>query len=175
MITQGQDLIGLDNEGFIFAMAPYIDLVRAKGYPASLFFAQSALESSWGQSVLAPMNNLWGHKFKPETDEGVYEQFWKATPEERDGQIVSEFHPFRVYRNLEQGTLAWCAKWEECWLSGKRKYPDIDRTNGRTFLHSVAHIYATDSRYEEKILRLFDEYHLDLLDMKGVEDSDTER
>lgn len=75
-----------------------------------------------------------------------------------------EDHPFRVYQDLQHGTGAWCNKWEECWSNGERKYPEIDRTNGRTFLHSIAPIYATDSQYEEKVLNQFDRYNLDLFD-----------
>lgn len=64
MVTQDRDLIGMDTEQFITAMTLYAQWVKTHGYPASLFLAQSILESKHGQSDLTLVNNLWRHKFK---------------------------------------------------------------------------------------------------------------
>ena len=152
-------------EEFIEKMAVYAPLIKARGYFPSVFISQGAKESGWGKSILAQYaNNFWGHKWKKESDIGVYDWMLKETPEERNGVLTPEDHPFRIYPTIDIAIAAYCNKYEECWPdTGRRKY-DPDFSSPQAFIYSVAETYCTDSKYAERICEMIEEWDLEQYD-----------
>ena len=145
---------------FLERMSAYAPVVKSRGYFPSVFLAQSALESGWGSSVLAEKtNNFWGHKWKPELDDGRYEWTTKVSNEEVDGEMIPMESRFRVYPTLDAAINAYCDKWEETWPDGSRKY-EPDRASPEAFIRSVAGTYCNDSKYVGKIMGIIDEWGL---------------
>lgn len=147
-------------EEFIEQMSAYAPVVKSRGYFPSVFLAQAALESGWGSSVLAEKaNNFWGHKWKPELDDGRYEWTTKVSNEEMDGETVPVESRFRIYSTMNIAVNAYCDKWEECWPNGTRKY-EPDLTGPREFVESIAGRYCNDSKYFGKIMDIINEWGL---------------
>ena len=148
-------------EEFIAQMAEYSPLIKSRDCFPSVFIAQGAKESGWGKSPLAKGYNFWGHKWKKESDQGVYDWIMKKTPEEHDGVLRPEDHPFRVYPSMEEAVNAYCDKWKECYSkSGRQKY-NPDRSSPQAFIHSVASTYCSDSEYAERICEMIEEWDLE--------------
>ena len=146
-------------EEFIEQMSQYVPIVTERGYFPSVFLAQSILESGWGKSVLAEKLNYWGHKWKPELDDGRYEWISKVSNEEMGGDMVPVNSRFRVYPDMETAVNAYCDKWEEKWSNGNMKYnPDL--SSPCAFAESIAKTYCNDSGYVEKIMGIIEEWGL---------------
>ena len=148
---------------FVEYMSAYAPIVKMRGYFPSVFLAQSALESGWGKSPLAKGFNFWGHKWKPELDQGRFGWMAKESDEEIDGKRVPMDSRFRVYPDMDAAVKAYCDKWEECWPNGTRKYnPDL--SSPQEFIASVAPRYCNDSEYVTHITGIISRYSLTQFD-----------
>lgn len=146
-------------EEFIEQMSQYVPIVKERGYFPSVFLAQSILESGWGKSVLAEKLNYWGHKWKPELDDGRYGWTSKTSNEEMGGDMIPVNSRFRVYPDMETAVAAYCDKWEEKWSNGNMKYnPDL--SSPATFVASITKTYCNDSGYVEKIMGIIEDWGL---------------
>lgn len=150
-------------EDFIESMAQYAPTVKERGYFPSVFLAQSCLESGYGTSPLSAVNNFFGHKWKPELDDGRYAWTTKLSLEEIDGEKVPIDSRFRVYPTMDIAIRAYCDKWEETWPNGTRKYsPDF--TSPRAFVESIARTYCNDSKYVDLIMGIVRDWDLEQYD-----------
>lgn len=141
------------------------ELGQANDLYASVMIAQAILESNHGRSGLAaaPNYNLFGIK-------GSYEnQFVEFETMEDDGQgnVTSKIAKFRKYpsydKSLEdyvtllRGGLSWNKDfYQATFKSNADSYRDVT-----AFLTGT---YATDSRYDEKLNRLIEQYDLERYD-----------
>ena len=151
-------------EDFIESLKPYCLPVKQRGYFPSVFLAQAALESGWGASPLAKVNNLWGHKWKSELDKGRYDWINKLSDEEINSFMIPEDSRFRVYRDMNSAVQAYCDKWEERWPDGTEKYPNQDHSSPPAFIVSVAPKYCNDGKYVTKLKSIIARYILTRFD-----------
>ena len=126
------------------------DACLDRGYFASVALAQAALESGWGESELARVNNLFGRKCTDQTHCVA-----KLTPEFRDGQWRLEIHRFAAYDSVRAAFGDYVDKYE------RPIYADKDFTSPQAFIRSVAGRYATDPGYAGKIISLIAAYDLE--------------
>jgi flagellum-specific peptidoglycan hydrolase FlgJ len=125
------------------------------GVPASITIAQAILESNWGRS--APGHNLFGLK-----GTGPAGSAHHRVVEYRRGRRSRPSAPFRLYDEPAQAVRDHGAI-----LGESRRYArarsggeDIER-----FAAGLVGVYATDPRYQGKLLRLVALYGLDALDV----------
>lgn len=132
---------------------------------ASVLLAQAILESGEGRSGLAaePNFNLFGMK-------GKYQQaFVELETLEDDGKgnmttIVAEFRKYPSYEASMQDyvkLLREGVSWDEHFYVGVYKSNTSSYREATAFLTGT---YATDSRYEEKLNSLIEQYDLEQYD-----------
>ena len=121
-----------------------------RGYFPSVALAQAALESGWGESELARVNNLFGRKCTDQTHCVA-----KLTPEFRSGRWVQEYYWFAAYVSVRDAFRDYVNKYE------RPIYADKDFTSPQAFIRSVAGRYATDPGYTGKIISLIAAYELE--------------
>jgi len=128
--------------------------------PFELIIAQSALESTWGESDKAKkLNNYFGMK-KKHGDLSEYENC--LTPEERAGIINIEYHEFRKYKNMKESVYDYCMR-----IRFNKYYTDVYKllkkyceTENKYILeqaiNELGKIYASDSKYGSKIIDIIE-------------------
>lgn len=121
-----------------------------RGYFPSVALAQAALESGWGESELARVNNLFGRKCTDQTHCVA-----KLTPEFRGDRWVQEYHWFAAYVSVRDAFTDYVNKYE------RPIYADKDFTSPQAFIRSVAGRYATDPGYAGKIIAIIAAYELE--------------
>lgn len=127
--------------------------------PTSVILAQWALESNYGKSMPPESNNPFGIKAKP-GQASVEAQ----TKEETGGKMISVRAGFRKFASLteafdEHGRLLASSSFYAK-ARANRKDPD-------KFADSLTGVYATDSKYGEKLKKIMsgnDLYQFDLAD-----------
>lgn len=139
---------------FIDALYPAaVRVGRETGMSWELILAQAAQETGWGQRVLPGTNNLFNIKANGgwEGESRVFN-----VPEERNGRIVMENHPFRVYESYddalrdrvrflqENPRYAAAGLFEPGTLGDPRREADALQRAG----------YATDSAYADNLMRV---------------------
>ncbi|HEY1137644.1 MAG TPA: peptidoglycan-binding protein [Xanthomonadaceae bacterium] len=139
---------------FIDALYPAaVRVSRETGMSWELILAQAAQETGWGQRVLPGTNNLFNIKANGgwEGESRVFN-----VPEERNGRIVMEDHPFRVYESYddalrdrvrflqENPRYAAAGLFEPGTLGDPRREADALQRAG----------YATDSAYADNLMRV---------------------
>lgn len=139
---------------FIGALYPAaVRVSRETGMSWELILAQAAQETGWGQRVLPGTNNLFNIKANGgwEGESRVFN-----VPEERNGRIVMENHPFRVYESYddalrdrvrflqENPRYAAAGLFEPGTLGDPRREADALQRAG----------YATDSAYADNLMRV---------------------
>ena len=150
----------MDAPAFIALIGPAAQAsAKVTGVPASFTVAQAALESGWGESLLARQGkNLFGVKADPS---------WRGevlafnTREFLRGAWVMVPAHWRKY-----------AGWQEClddhaaFLRQNRRYAlCFACTTGTAFARAVAQAgYATDPEYAEKLVSIIEQHRLDRLD-----------
>ncbi len=129
------------------------------GIPASFTVAEAALESGWGNSLLAKKaSNLFGVKA---------DRSWHGdTLEIRTREYVQGdwgFVPalWRKYANMGE-----CLTDHAAFLRGNKRYKAAFQCkDGESFAIAVANAgYATDPDYAEKIISIIRQHNLDELD-----------
>lgn len=124
------------------------------GVPASVTVAQAILESGWGRS--APGYNLFGMK-----GEGPAGSTLRKVVEYRHGKRKRPTHPFRAYHSYAESmadharALSSAARYAEARAAGDDVVAYTRALRGR---------YATDPRYDRKLLDLRERYALGRLD-----------
>ena len=140
-----------DSKAFLAQLSLPAQLAsQQSGVPHHLILAQAALESGWGESERARVNNLFGRKC---TDQVRCVD--KLTPEFRDGRWRLEIHRFAAYDSVRDAFTDYVNKYE------RPIYDNKDFSSPRAFIRSVAGRYATDPGYAGKIIALIAAYDLE--------------
>ena len=150
----------MDAQVFITLIGPAAQAsARKSGVPASFTVAQAALESGWGESLLARQGkNLFGVKADPS---------WR-------GEVLT-FNTREFLRGAWVTVPAYWRKypdWQACiddhvaFLRQNRRYAlCFACATGATFVRAVAQAgYATDPDYAAKLVSMIDQHQLDRLD-----------
>ena len=150
----------MDAQAFITLIGPAAQAsTRKTGVPASFTVAQAALESGWGESLLALQGrNLFGVKADPSWHGEV---LTFTTREFLRGAWVTVPAHWRKYPD-----------WQECiddhadFLRQNRRYaPCFACSTGAAFARAVAQAgYATDPEYAAKLVSVIEQYQLARLD-----------
>ncbi len=126
-------------------------------FPAGIAVAQAALESSWGNSLLARLaNNYFGIKARP-------------------GRAWVEMPTTEVVNGIARKTVARFARYEsleECFADREQMILHLPAyavaracaSDPERFTAALAQHWATDPAYAEKILRIYAEHGFDALD-----------
>lgn len=141
------------------------ELSKANDLYASVMIAQALLESNKGMSGLAaePNFNLFGIKGHYKNESVALETF------EDDGQgnmkkIVANFRKYPSYEASLQDYVHLVrngVSWDE------RYYEAIFKSNTKSYKDATAFLtgtYATDSKYDEKLNQLIEQYDLERFD-----------
>lgn len=134
-------------EDFISMMGPAARRIcLAYNLPASVCIAQAAIESGWGASVVGNYNYFGRKAANGDAAES------HVTQEYIKGHYVNIVDEFKSYTSLSDAVEDWCilireepayaqaaAVWDSGW-------------NLTDFVHALAHVYATDPGYAEKVL-----------------------
>ena len=131
----------------------------ATGVPASFTVAEAALESGWGESLLARQGmNLFGVKADPAWHGDV---LTLNTREFLHGTWVVVPARWRKYADWQA-----CMDDHAAFLHQNRRYaPCFACTTGDAFAKAVAQAgYATDPDYAAKLVSIIDAYQLATLD-----------
>ena len=145
----------------------FIDLIgpaarasaKATGVPASFTVAEAALESGWGESLLARQGkNLFGVKADPAWHGDV---LTLNTREFLHGTWVMVPARWRKYADWQA-----CMDDHAAFLHQNRRYaPCFACTTGDAFAKAVAQAgYATDPDYAAKLVSIIDAHQLAALD-----------
>lgn len=140
---------------FIARVGPGAMLADAVyGVPASVTVAQAILESGWGKS--APAFNLFGMK-----GEGPAGSTMRKVIEYRHGKRKRPTHPFRAYNSYAESMADHARA-----LSSSERYADARAAGDDVvaYTRALRGRYATDPRYDRKLLDLRDRYDLGRLD-----------
>lgn len=131
---------------------------KVYGVPACLTLAQYALESGWGTSKLAvTQHNYFGQKYYPGLG---YPYRVVDSEEEVKGKIVVHSSKFIVYPSLAEAFKHHCQRLSS--TSGPYKSANkYLRGDWKKFLHEIAPVYSTSSKYESRILELIHLNHLE--------------
>lgn len=126
------------------------------GVDPKILLAQAALETSWGKKIVPQgdgksTNNLFNIKAgnKWEKDSAAFN-----TIEERDGVLVKEKAHFRAYDSFKASFVDYTR-----FLQENSRYGEAlkNAPNPEKFIHSLQKAnYATDQRYSEKIMEIYD-------------------
>ena len=135
------------------------DSAKATGVPASFTVAEAALESGWGESLLARQGkNLFGVKADPAWHGDV---MTLNTREFLHGTWVMVPARWRKYTDWQA-----CMNDHAAFLHQNRRYaPCFACTTGDAFARAVAQAgYATDPDYAAKLVSIIDTHQLAALD-----------
>lgn len=148
---QGQDWSVESPEEFVRSLRPMADQAAARlGVDADTLLAQAALETGWGQHVIArdgaSSNNFFN--IKADSRWGG-ESVSRQTLEYRDGVAVRETASFRAYPSAQAAFDDYAE-----FVSGSPRYADaLKADTPDQFLRELQQAgYATDPAYADKIL-----------------------
>ncbi|MGF1908046.1 flagellar assembly peptidoglycan hydrolase FlgJ [Vibrio kasasachensis] len=141
-------------ESFVSSMKPYAEkAASALGVDSSLLLAQAALETGWGQKMVAngrgSSNNLFNIKADKSWDGG---KVATQTLEYHQGVPVQEKAAFRAYQDYEQSFNDYVR-----FLNENPRYTMALRHDGNSeqFIRGIHQAgYATDPQYADKVLRV---------------------
>lgn len=146
---------------FFRQMLPHALAAQAlTGVPASVSLAQAALESGWGKH--APGNNFFGIK-----GTGPAGSQFLSTWEFRRGAMVRTQAKFRRYHDPLESFIDHARVISE---GRYLRHAMQHKNDARAFIHALQsgrYKYATDPRYEAKLLRIIDSHGLQRYD-RGV-------
>jgi flagellum-specific peptidoglycan hydrolase FlgJ len=150
---------------FIQMVVPFAQACAKKtGVPASVTIAQAALESDWGRSGLTQKaKNFFGMK-----GTGPAGSVDMPTKEEIKGKMVTVIARFRAYNSFQESCddhgdrIANARK-----PDGTLIYAEAMKHTGdaRKFAGALEGVYATDSKYAEKLWGMMDTYQLEQYDV----------
>ena len=150
----------MDAQAFIALIGPAAQAsARKTGVPASFTVAQAALESGWGESLLARQGkNLFGVKADPSWHGEVLT--FNTREFMRGGWLMVPAH-WRKYADWQA-----CIDDHAAFLRQNRRYAACFAcTTGAAFAQGVAQAgYATDPEYAEKLVSIIEQYQLACLD-----------
>ena len=150
----------MDAQAFIALIGPAAQAsAKVTGVPASFTVAQAALESGWGESLLARQGkNLFGVKADPAWRGEV---LMLNTREFLRGAWVTVPAHWRKYADWQA-----CIDDHAAFLRQNGRYARcFTCTSGAAFAQAVAQAgYATDPQYAEKIASIIEQHRLDRLD-----------
>ncbi|MFA0415356.1 flagellar assembly peptidoglycan hydrolase FlgJ [Vibrio renipiscarius] len=141
-------------KSFVDSMKPYAEkAARALGVDSSLLLAQAALETGWGQKMVANTrgnsHNLFNIKADKSWDGG---KVATQTLEYHQGVPVQEKAAFRSYSDYEQSFNDYVR-----FLNENPRYTTALRHGGNSeqFIRGIHQAgYATDPQYADKVLRV---------------------
>lgn len=147
----------IDKQIFFNEYAPWaVETMKETKVPASVTLAQAALESRWGDSLLASKyNNFFGVKGE---GPGGSVNLW--TTEFRGGRYEKVKAPFRIYNTPKESFT------DHANVIAKGKYlrHAMEHTeSAEAFIQALQgghYKYATDPHYVDKIMNLIKEYNL---------------
>lgn len=124
----------------------------------SPIIAQAILESAFGTSKLAGYNNFFGLKTRTKWTGGVYNQ--ETNEEYEPGTVTTINANFRTYPNMADGVLGYFVFLFEPEAYGR--YNNVKFiTDPVEYIGTLkADGYATDSKYEQKIIDIIYKYDL---------------
>lgn len=143
---------------FIKMVAPAaVDFNKQHRIPASLFIAQGALESDWGDA--APGNNLFGIKWQPGCG---FDYVEAKTQEYINGKWQTVVAKFRRYKSFadsirDHGNFLLQSRYHNLQGADYRTACDLIYKDG----------YATDPQYSKSLLAIIEQYHLYQYDVKA--------
>lgn len=150
----------MNTQDFIDLIGPAaLASAKASGVPASFTVAEAALESGWGESLLARQGkNLFGVKADPAWQGDV---LTLNTREFLHGTWVMVPARWRKYTDWQT-----CMDDHAAFLQQNRRYaPCFACTTGAAFAQAVAQAgYATDPDYAAKLTSIIDQHQLAELD-----------
>jgi len=120
------------------------------GLPAGVTVAQAALESNWGKSLLSrEANNYFGIKAH-----GNHEVHEYLTFEFAGGRRIVERARFAKYANMQE-----CFEDRDRIITTNAIYADAKAAAGdaEKFVHELAKHWATDPKYVEKLMQVFEQ------------------
>ncbi len=140
---------------FLAALAPgamYSDVVY--GVPACITLAQAVLESGWGRS--APAYNLFGMK-----GVGPAGSTERRVVEYSRGRRGHRVHPFRAYHSFAESMADHARA-----LAGAERYAAARAVadDPAAYARALRGKYATDPRYDKKLMALVELYGLTRFD-----------
>ena len=146
-----------DHAGFVAQLLPHArQAAQRLGVDPRLLVAQAALETGWGRAVMhtptgASSHNLFGIKAGADWDGA---RVLKTTLEFRDGAMVREWAPFKVYDSLAQGFDDYARLVAE---SPRYAPARAAASEPRSYIDALAGAgYATDPDYGAKVIGVFE-------------------
>ena len=141
-------------ESFVASMKPYAEkAASALGVDSSLLLAQAALETGWGQKMVANSRTNSFNLFNIKADKSwTGERVATQTLEYHQGVPVQERAAFRAYQDYEQSFNDYVR-----FLNQNPRYTTALRHGGNSeqFIRGIHHAgYATDPQYADKVLRV---------------------
>lgn len=148
-------------QDFVEQLAPLARRVGDKlGVDSRVLLSQSALETGWGQRVLQCADGSSSYNFfNIKADDNWNGPVVKVpVVEYQNGIAVREWAKFRAYQSPEESFADYARL-----IAGNPRYRDALQCadNPRAFVQALAQAgYATDPKYAQKVLALFDSDHL---------------
>ncbi|HYH81512.1 MAG TPA: glucosaminidase domain-containing protein [Longimicrobium sp.] len=149
---------------FIQMVVPFAQAcARSTGVPASVTIAQAALESDFGRSGLTlKAKNFFGMK-----GTGPAGSVDMPTKEEIGGKMVTVIAQFRAYNSFQESCDDHADRIAHGMKGGKLIYAEAMKHTGdaRKFAGALEGVYATDSKYAEKLWGMMDTFQLEQYDV----------
>ncbi|ROV62015.1 flagellar assembly peptidoglycan hydrolase FlgJ [Vibrio ponticus] len=141
-------------EAFVTSMKPYAEkAARALGVDSSLLLAQAALETGWGQKMVANRRGSSNNLFNIKADKSwAGNKVATQTLEYHQGVPVQERAAFRAYQDYEQSFNDYVR-----FLNENPRYNTAlsHGGNNEQFIRGIHQAgYATDPQYADKVLRV---------------------
>lgn len=145
---------------FVESLRPLAERIAASlGVDSRVLLSQSALETGWGQKVLQCADGTSSFNFfNIKADAGWNGAVVKVpTIEYQDGVAVRAWASFRAYGSAEESFADYAQL-----IAGNPRYQQALQCadNPRAYMKALAAAgYATDPRYADKVLALYDSEH----------------
>ncbi|HEY3698084.1 MAG TPA: flagellar assembly peptidoglycan hydrolase FlgJ [Spongiibacteraceae bacterium] len=157
--TAGTELDGTP-AAFVESLRPLAERIATSlGVDSRVLLSQSALETGWGQKVLQCADGTSSFNFfNIKADAGWNGAVVKVpTIEYQDGVAVRAWASFRAYGSAEESF----ADYAQLIAGNPRYQPALQcADNPRAYVKALAAAgYATDPRYADKVLALYDSEH----------------
>ncbi|MDR2832219.1 MAG: glycoside hydrolase family 73 protein [Streptococcaceae bacterium] len=158
-----EDTARMQAEDFIQRIAPIAqEMQKQNGILPSIILAQAALESDFGNSLLASKyHNLFGVKAF-----GHSQSVNLDTKEFIDGQWITYSGEFRVYNSWRESIEAHSALMENGVTWNAQLYHGV--INARNYVEAANALqdagYATDPTYAQKLIQMIEQHNLTRFD-----------
>ncbi|MCG3758395.1 flagellar assembly peptidoglycan hydrolase FlgJ [Vibrio cincinnatiensis] len=141
-------------QSFVSSLKPYADKVaKTLGIDASLLLAQAALETGWGQKMVANARGSSNNLFNIKADRSWQgERVTTQTLEYHDQTPVMENAAFRSYATFQESFTDYAR-----FLARNPRYQTALQHGGdnEAFIRGIHQAgYATDPQYADKVLRV---------------------